>query len=113
MGPLIQNGKRALAHAFVVNLFVCATFAQTTAFNGRCQATSTPLQVRTEGLAERLGDIELRCSGGTPGAVFTGNLSLFFPVSITNRIDSTNLTHDAIVSIDIGGGLIPTAVAGQ
>src|SRR5437868_3485288 len=111
MGPLIRNGKRALTHAFVFNVFVCTAFAQTSAFNGRCQATSTPLQVRAEGLAERLGDIELRCSGGTPAAVFTGNLSLFFPVSVTNRIDSTNLTHDAVVSIDSGGGLIPSAVA--
>src|SRR4051794_8255475 len=99
MGPHIRNGKRALTHAFVVNLFVCAAFAQTSPFNGRCQATGTPLQVRAEGLAERFGDIELRCSGGTPGAVFTGNLSFFFPVSVTNRIDSINLTHDAVVSI--------------
>src|SRR5713226_4558670 len=113
MGPLTRNGKRALAHVFVFNVFVCATFAQTSNFNGRCQATSNPLQVRSEGVTERLGDIQLQCSGSTPGAVFTGNLSFFFPVSVTNRVDATNLTHDAVVSIDIGGGLVPSAVAGQ
>src|SRR5215211_3974389 len=113
MGPLIRNGKRALAYAFLLNVFVCATFAQTSGFNGRCQATSTPLQVRSEGVAERLGDIQLFCSGGTPGTAFTGNVILFFPISVTNRVDTANLTRDAVVSIDLGGGYVPTAVAGQ
>src|ERR1700704_147417 len=113
MGPLIRNGKRTLLYVFISNVFVCAMFAQTSTFTGHCQATSTPLQVRSEGLTERMGDIQLQCSGSTPGTIFSGNLNLFFTVSVTNRVDATNLTHDAVVSLDTGGGFVPTAVAGQ
>jgi uncharacterized protein (TIGR03437 family) len=93
--------------------FVCASLAQTTPFSGRCQAASTPLLVHSEGLAERIGDIGLQCSGATSGSTFSANLTLFLPVNITNRIDATNLTRDAVISVDLGGGFTPTAVPGQ
>src|SRR4051794_30071237 len=102
MGPLIRIGSRALAHVSVIVLAVCSASAQNSPFNGRCQTSSDPLQVRAEGLAERMGDIQLTCSGSAPGTVFTGNLSLFFPVSVTNRVDALNLTRDAAIFIDIG-----------
>jgi uncharacterized protein (TIGR03437 family) len=62
-----------------------------------------------------MGDILLQCSGSNPGAVLSGNLSVFLPVSITNRVDSnsSNLTHDAILSVDFGSGFVPTGIAGQ
>ncbi len=69
--------------------------------------------MRAEGLTERLGDIILQCSGSNPGTVFSGNLTLFLPVGITNRVDANNLTRDALVSVDLGGGFVPTAIAGQ
>jgi len=49
-----------------------------------------------------------------PGSV-SGNLSIFLPVSITNRVDSNSviLTHDAILSVDFGSGFVPTGIAGQ
>ncbi|HEY2012674.1 MAG TPA: hypothetical protein VGH38_04190 [Bryobacteraceae bacterium] len=73
-----------------------------------------PTQVRSEGITERMGDIILQCSGSNPGAVLSGNLSVFLPVSITNRLDSnSNLTHDAVLSVDYGGGFVPTGVNGQ
>lgn len=74
-----------------------------------------PTQVRAEGLTERMGDIILQCSGSNPGAVLSGNLSVFLAVSITNRIDSnsSNLTHDAVLSINLGNGFVPTGIAGQ
>jgi uncharacterized protein (TIGR03437 family) len=69
--------------------------------------------VRAEGLTERLGDIVLNCSGANPGTVFSGNFTLFLPVSITNRVDSGNLTRDAVLSVDLGSGFVPTGIAGQ
>ena len=81
-------------------------------FNGQCQATSTPLQVRAEGVTERVGDIDLQCTGATPGSTLAGNLTIYLPVNITNRIDSNSQTSDAQLLADTGSGLIPTAVHG-
>jgi len=73
--------------------------------------------VRAEGLTERLGDILLQCSSSnlssTSGTVFNANLTVFLPVNITNRVDASNMTHDAVVLVDLGSGPIPTPVAGQ
>jgi uncharacterized protein (TIGR03437 family) len=63
-----------------------------------------PAEVRTEGLAERIGDIVLQCSGSNPGAVFSGNLAVFLPVSVTNRVNSNNITADANLDVDYGSG---------
>jgi uncharacterized protein (TIGR03437 family) len=60
-----------------------------------------------------MGDIQLQCSGSTPGAVLTGNLSVFLPVSVTNRVNSTNQTTDAVISADLGSGLVPLPIPGQ
>jgi uncharacterized protein (TIGR03437 family) len=92
--------------------FLNATHAQTSTSNGQCQATSTPAQVRAEGITERVGDIALLCSGGAAGAALSANLTVFLPVSITNRVDSSNLTHDVSLALDLGGGFVPTGAAG-
>jgi uncharacterized protein (TIGR03437 family) len=70
------------------------------------------LQVRTEGLTERFGDVTLVCTGGTPGSVLSGNLTLYFPVIVTNRVDANNQTRDAVVSADTGSGFAPSAIPG-
>jgi uncharacterized protein (TIGR03437 family) len=44
--------------------------------------------------------------------MFSGNFSLFLPVSVTNRVDANNLTTDAVLSVDLGSGYVPTAIAG-
>ena len=54
----------------------------------------------------------MQCSGSIPGTMFSGNFSLFLPVSVTNRVDANNLTTDAVVSVDLGSGYVPTAIAG-
>jgi len=69
--------------------------------------------VRAEGLTERVADVILQCSGFQSGTAISDNLGLYFPVSVTNRIDNNSLTRDAVVSIDTGLGFVPTAVAGQ
>jgi uncharacterized protein (TIGR03437 family) len=113
MEHLIATGKRTFLYVCLLQLGICASFAQSTSSPIHCQASSTPLQVRAEGLTERLGDILLQCSSSNPGTVFNANLTVFLPVNITNRVDSSNLTRDPVVTVDVGTGPIPTAIAGQ
>jgi len=91
---------------------VCTSPAQTP-FSGHCSVTSVPVQVRAEGVAERLGDILIQCSGANPGMVLTANLTVYLPVNVTNRVDTNNLTRDAVVAVDYGSGFVPTGVGGQ
>jgi uncharacterized protein (TIGR03437 family) len=76
----------------------------------RCQLTPTPLLVRSEGLTEKVGDINLACSGGSPNAKITGNFVLFLSAPITNRISSGNT--DTILTVDNGSGPKPVGVPG-
>ncbi len=59
-------------------------------------------------MAERVGDIVLTCSGGTPGTVATGNFSVFLNTAITNKISAGNVT-DAVLTIDTGSGPAPSS----
>src|SRR6516165_2475809 len=113
MGPLTILGKRPWRLFAITSIAICATYAQTPPVSGTCAVTSVPSQVRVEGLAERMGDILLQCSGSNPGAVLTGNLSVFLPVSVTNRVDSNNQTTDAVISADLGSGPVPLPISGQ
>src|SRR5438270_11250722 len=74
-----------------------------------CTVSATPPKVRAEGLAEKMGDIVLSCSGGTPGLVITGNLSVSLSVPITNRL-TPGTAGDIVVPVDTGSGPGPTAV---
>ena len=76
-----------------------------------CNSTSVPPIVHTEGLAERVGDIVLNCSGGMPSAQVTGNLSIFLSVNITNRVAGNNVT-DVAFTMDNGAGPQPVNVPG-
>lgn len=71
-----------------------------------CQATVNPILVRGEGLTERMGDILLQCTGGSPGAGLNGNLTVFLSVPMTNRIDSNGYS-DLSLTIDSGFGPLP------
>jgi uncharacterized protein (TIGR03437 family) len=64
-------------------------------------AASTPA-VHAEGLSERLGDIVVTCSGGSPGATVSVNLNLYLAVNDTNRVNS-NGTPDISLTIDNSG----------
>ncbi len=48
-----------------------------------------------------------------PSGAVSGNLTFFLPVAITNRVDNNNNAIDAVLSLDTGGGLTPTPVAGK
>src|ERR1039457_5466696 len=109
----MTNRKRTVLNVCLLQIGICAAFAQPPSSTARCQVTTSPVQVRAEGLTERLGDIVLQCSGSVPGTVFSGNFTLLLPVSVTNRVDANNQTRDAVVSVDLGSGFVPTAIAGQ
>jgi len=45
--------------------------------------------------------------------VLTGNLSVFLPASITNRLNTANQASDAVLAADVGSGFVPLPVLGQ
>src|SRR6266498_5714880 len=110
MPRYLLSGRRTLL--YVCLLPVCVSWGQTSS-TARCQVLTTPLQVRAEGLTERLGDVNLQCSGSVPGSMFTGNFSLSLPVNVSNRVDSNNVALDAQILVDLGGGFAPTGIAGR
>jgi uncharacterized protein (TIGR03437 family) len=69
--------------------------------------------VRGEGLTERFGAIVFQCSGFITSSTVSGNITVFLPVSVTNRVDNNNNALDAVLSVDTGGGFTPTAIAGK
>ncbi|HET8549612.1 MAG TPA: hypothetical protein VFL57_16490 [Bryobacteraceae bacterium] len=67
-----------------------------------CTAASNPPLIHAEGVAERIGDIVLECTG-TPGTDIVGNFSITLNVNVTNRLAPDNVTLDGpVVSIDDG-----------
>jgi len=76
-----------------------------------CVVSAAPVVVHSEGLAERIGEIVLQCSG-TPGAAVTATLNIFLPVSITNRINAAGYSTDASLSVNTGTGNVPSGVSG-
>src|ERR1035437_5634831 len=110
MGPNTPNGKRAVLLAALLALATGPAFAQT---QPACVTSGVPLQVRAEGLTDRIGDILLQCSGSTPGAALSGNLTVSLPgVNITNRVDFNNQTQDTVLFVNYGSGYVATGIAG-
>jgi hypothetical protein len=56
-----------------------------------CTAAANPPLIHADGVAERLGDIVLECTG-TPGATVAGNFSITLNVNVTNKLGSDNVT---------------------
>lgn len=77
-----------------------------------CAVSAVPPLVHSEGLAERVGDILLQCTG-TPGTAATASLSVMLPVTITNRIDANSFSTDASLTIDTGSGPVASGVSGR
>jgi uncharacterized protein (TIGR03437 family) len=75
-----------------------------------CTTSAEPPVVKGEGIAERTGDIALNCSGGAPGAMVNGNLSIFLNVNITNRLIGSTLAG-LILTIDNGSGPQPVNIS--
>lgn len=106
MGPV--SFSRLLSFPFLSWIFLSASYGQTgPAF---CVVSAESPIVRSEGVAERVGDILLDCSGGRPGAVEEGNLSILPSAAVTNRL-AANGTLDASLTINTGAGFQPSVAA--
>ena len=77
-----------------------------------CTPLASPLQMRSEGIAERVGDIVLSCSGGVPGTVVNSNFTFFLSVNVTNKLAGSTFT-DVVLTIDTGSGPTPVNVPAQ
>lgn len=60
-----------------------------------------------------MGDIILQCSGSTPSAALTGNLTVYLPIPITDRINANNQSANSTLSVDFGSGFANTGISGQ
>jgi uncharacterized protein (TIGR03437 family) len=76
-----------------------------------CAVTAVPPVVHAEGVTEQVGDIVLRCTGN-PGVTVAASLTVFLPVSITNRIDANNFATDATLTVNTGSGPVAAGVSG-
>jgi uncharacterized protein (TIGR03437 family) len=77
-----------------------------------CQTTAVPAVIRVEGVAERLGDIVLSCSGA-PGREVTGNLTVFLNTTVTNRILSGSGALDAVLTVNDAIASVPAMQGGN
>lgn len=98
----------------IISTFLLALAAQAAGASLVCAPAGAPSFVRSEGLAEQMGDIVLNCTGGTPGGNLQGALSVFLSVPVTNRVSSTGVA-DAVLTVDNGSGpssagAIPTLI---
>ncbi|MGP8248167.1 MAG: hypothetical protein ACLQVN_27100 [Bryobacteraceae bacterium] len=93
-------------------LCLCATAgaiqAQT---NAQCSVFSAPAQVRAEGVTERLGSLVLQCSA-VPSSTLSGNLTVYLPVSVTDRVNDASTSLDSVLSVNYGTGFVPTSYQG-
>jgi uncharacterized protein (TIGR03437 family) len=109
MGPFCTAGKRFALSLAAVAVTISAAYAQTPpASPTRCVVSAQPNEVRAEGFTERMGDLQFLCSGINPGAVFSGYITVFLPVEVTNRIDTNHLASDVVVFVDYGTGSTAT-----
>jgi len=77
-----------------------------------CTPNASPTQLHSEGIAERVGDIVLSCSGGVAGMVISGNLTFFLNVNVTNKLVDGDFS-DVLLTIDTGTGPTPANVSAQ
>ena len=82
---------------------VCSVLCVRPAAATTCSAQGAPVQLRSEGITERVGDILIQCSGATPGRPVTTNLTIFLSALLSNRLSPAG-TIDASLTADTGSG---------
>ena len=90
-----------------MKFYVCVLALATSAFTQvvpqiTCDATAEPLQLRSEGLSERIGDIVLICTGPSSGNV-SASISLAMSHALTNKL-SGDFLQDARVIAETATG---------
>src|SRR5579872_2982330 len=109
MGRLTRIGERCTGLVIPLFFSLSVAYPQTGLF---CNPTSVATLVRSEGIAERIGDIVLDCSGGVPGATLTSNLTVYLNVNVTNKLAGGSFT-DVLLTIDTGSGPVPASSGAQ
>lgn len=99
----------------LILLFAAAAAIYSQTFSPlNCVATAVPALVRLEGLAERVGDINLNCTGGTPNGLIRGDIRVIsFGGNITNKLNSNSSSLDAVLTVNTGAGEISTGATPQ
>ncbi len=87
-----------LGNLLVFAILAPALAAASPASSLTCAVTAVSAVVRSEGLAEQLGDIVFNCSGGTPNGAVTGALTVSLNVNVTNRLSAGNVV-DAVLTV--------------
>ncbi len=107
MGLHIPSGK---FFGLSLALTTASLFAQAPqGFTGSCTVSAVPTQIRSEGLTELTGDILFQCTPANGLSAIAGNLSLFYPVQVTNRVDSNGNAVDAQLLVSAGGGFFTSS----
>jgi uncharacterized protein (TIGR03437 family) len=74
-----------------------------------CTTSAVPPLLRAEGLAERVGDIQLLCTGAPNGSL-TGNFTFVLSATVTNRLSNNNTLTGVVFTVDSGSGPQPVLV---
>lgn len=98
--------------ALVVGVLAIPLSSQAQSGPGQCAVTTSPPQIRAEGVAERVGDIFLQCSFGNNPTTVSGVLAVFLPLTVTNPVDANGVARDAVLLADSGSGYAPTGISG-
>lgn len=77
-----------MAKRFLMGLAMLAAMSVPAQALVQCSLTAVPLQTSSEGLAEPVGDVVLRCSGGAAGGTLTGTLQISLSRRVANYIDA-------------------------
>ncbi len=92
--------KRLLASAALLTLAIAPASAAVT-----CQYTATPLLMRSNGLAEPVGDILIQCRGGGPFQNINGYFQMALSSPLGNRLDG-DILPDVKLAVQTTGGFV-------
>ena len=90
---------RKLLLALVAGALLFTTVASADPYS--CRATAVPTLVRSEGLAEMMGDVLLLCSGDVPSGGILANIRLRLTQNITSDMESSP-KNEALLVLDEG-----------
>jgi len=66
-----------------------------------CDAVADPAQIRTEGIAEKVGVVHLVCTG-TPGGTVTSDFSVTLSAAVSNKITGEFIDATLVADTDLG-----------
>ena len=104
VGRMNFFARAALALGSFV-LFVSSAAAQVPSCSAGGHAS-----VHIEGLAEKMGDITLNCTGGAPGSTVSSSFLVGLNATVTNRIAITGSLTGISATVNSGFGPIPAPV---